>query len=246
MAPARGVTGRPAPGAERYRVLVASAVDGGAEEDAVLLVGGLAARGFMVGMSREQEEWEQGRRGVDVLLVDLACVTEEAWGPVVSASRAEGGRSPVVIALVRDVAEEARSMRAGCDDAVRLPWDVGVVALRIERAMGNRRRSWMAPLASPNTPVDARTHRARTFEASVAFSRKETQLLDVLLTRPGMAVSRRELLDSVWGEGYGGTPRVLDVRISDIRRKLGPQASLMIETVHGVGYRYAPRTHPLT
>jgi DNA-binding response OmpR family regulator len=81
----------------------------------------------------------------------------------------------------------------------------------------------------------------QTPNGTLTLSRREAALLGVMLETPGVVVSRQELLARVWGSDHRGTPRVLDVRIADMRKKLGAGARECIETVHGVGYRYVPR-----
>lgn len=72
---------------------------------------------------------------------------------------------------------------------------------------------------------------------AVTLPRKEFDLLRVLLENAGRALSRRELLDTVWGAGYVERNKTLDVHIRRLRRKLDPQSgSTHIRTVRGFGY----------
>ena len=68
---------------------------------------------------------------------------------------------------------------------------------------------------------------------------RELKLLKLFAENPGKVFSRDELLDRFWGVSYYGTTRTLDQRLMLLRKKLGSDA-VRIESVHGVGYRFAP------
>jgi DNA-binding response OmpR family regulator len=71
----------------------------------------------------------------------------------------------------------------------------------------------------------------------VGLSRLELGVIEFLYRRPGEAVSRSSLLTHVWEQSYDGGGNVVDVVVRSLRKKLGEQSSI-IETVHGVGYRF--------
>jgi len=72
------------------------------------------------------------------------------------------------------------------------------------------------------------------------LTRKEYDLLALLVSYAGMIVPRAEILMHVWGYGEGIRTRTLDVHIRHLRRKLGPYSGVYIETVFGVGHRFQP------
>jgi len=78
----------------------------------------------------------------------------------------------------------------------------------------------------------------------IVLSPREWALLSALMAKPGITQARSELLCAVWGPSYSGTPRVVDVRVGHLRRKLEVAAVRCIETVHGSGYRFAPMHRP--
>jgi DNA-binding response OmpR family regulator len=83
--------------------------------------------------------------------------------------------------------------------------------------------------------IDPATFTVRYLGREVRMTRKEFSLLSELASNWGRVLTREVLLDRVWGVGYYGDSRTLDVHIRRIRQKLG-DASL-IETVTGIGYR---------
>ncbi len=85
---------------------------------------------------------------------------------------------------------------------------------------------------------DPTAHVVTVAGEAVTLTNREFDLLGYLLEHPGVALSRRELLDGVWGPEWYGDDRTVDVHIVQLRKKLGP--AITIATVWGVGYRLEP------
>lgn len=85
--------------------------------------------------------------------------------------------------------------------------------------------------------IDLDGYRVYADGREIVLARKEYELLRTLLENAGRALSRRELLDLVWGAGYHDANKTLDVHIRRLRRKIDPQTrSSRIRTVRGLGY----------
>ena len=69
----------------------------------------------------------------------------------------------------------------------------------------------------------------------IEFTTKEFDLLRYLAERPGLALSRQQILDGVWGYDWFGDARTVDVHIAQVRKKVA--GHVRIDTVRGVGYR---------
>ena len=74
----------------------------------------------------------------------------------------------------------------------------------------------------------------------IKLTLREFDLLEYLMRKPGVVFSREALLQSVWGWDFDGGSRTVDVHVQTLRQKLGDHAGC-IETVRGVGYRFADR-----
>lgn len=145
---------------------------------------------------------------------------------------------PVIILTARkDTFDKVRGFELGGDDYMTKPfWPEELVA----RVMARLRR----PTLSRNTgrqigpifiDVDARTL-AVTGKGEVELTRVEFDILAELAKRPGMAISRRQLVERALPEEREGNERTLDVHVSRIRKKLG-DASGVLATVWGIGYK---------
>ena len=104
------------------------------------------------------------------------------------------------------------------------------------------------PYSDAHLTVDFQKQAATLDSQPMPLTRKEYDLLALLVSYAGVIVPRAELLMRVWGYSTEIRTRTLDVHIRHLRRKLGAYASVYIETVFGVGHRFqpygsAPRLH---
>ena len=92
--------------------------------------------------------------------------------------------------------------------------------------------------------VDFRSYEARTGDSPLEMTRREFQLLRVLASRPGVVITRSELLDQVWGANVYVEERTVDVHIRRLRKSLQTSTldySRLVQTVRGTGYRFSAR-----
>jgi len=87
--------------------------------------------------------------------------------------------------------------------------------------------------------IDTSTYRATVDGRPLNLTYKEFELLRFLASHPGQAFTRERLLQEVWGYGFYGGTRTVDVHVRRLRAKLGPAGEGLIETVRSVGYRAA-------
>ena len=116
----------------------------------------------------------------------------------------------------------------GHDDQPFLPFGKGLV-----NEVGQRFAHPVAEIA-PALPV-------RVGGVPVELTFKEFELLRLFLQHPGMAFTRDQLMEKVWGTDYCGETRTVDMHIRTLRQKLGSYGD-RIETVRGVGYRWEAQT----
>lgn len=96
-------------------------------------------------------------------------------------------------------------------------------------------------LRSGGLVVDLDAHTVTVDGARVALTYKEFELLRLFLSHPGMAFTRDQLFQEVWGMDFCGETRTVDMHIRTLRQKLGPYGR-RIETVRNVGYRMEATT----
>jgi DNA-binding response OmpR family regulator len=153
-------------------------------------------------------------------------------------SRPATAHLPVILLTARDdEVERVVGLELGADDYVTKPFSPRELVARVKAVL---RRTAAGParpsvLAAGEVEVDLGRREARVAGSVVPLATREFDLLAHLARHPGLALSRRQLLDGVWGEGWVGDERTVDVHVRQLRRKLGD--ALDLATVWGVGYR---------
>ncbi len=137
-------------------------------------------------------------------------------------------------------------LSVGADDYLTKPFSPRVLVARIRGLL--RRPRGQAASADPRAwragdlVVDPQTREVTVGGRGVALTRTEFDLLAALMERPRVVFTRGQLIEQVWGPGWFGDERLVDVHLGRVRRKLGDDSvpPRYIQTVRGVGYRMGP------
>jgi DNA-binding response OmpR family regulator len=153
---------------------------------------------------------------------------------------------PILILTARgQELDRVMGLEIGADDYLVKPFSFRELVARV-RAMLRRRQLDRGHLAPPDARLtvddlvlDVAARQVWQAGRLIELRHREFELLRVLMAHAGQAVSRATLLTQVWGEGWFGDPRTLDVHIRWLREKLedDPSAPQFIQTVRGFGYR---------
>jgi len=102
----------------------------------------------------------------------------------------------------------------------------------------------MTTYSDTHLEVEFEGRRVSLDEENVTLTRKEFDLLALLVQNAGEIVPRPLLLKQIWGYSMEIRTRTLDVHVRRLRKKLGPYADQYIETIFGIGYRFQPYRSP--
>lgn len=145
---------------------------------------------------------------------------------------------PVIFASAKGTEfDKIKGLDLGADDYLVKPFGMMEMVSRVKAVM--RRSSTPVSQAPVNGPIEIRLdqHKVFVYGKEVELTLKEFELLNLLLSHPGIVFTREQMLEQIWGFLYDGETRTVDVHIGTLRQKLG-EAGKQIETVRGVGYRY--------
>jgi two-component system response regulator RegX3 len=157
-------------------------------------------------------------------------------------------RSTVPIIMVTAKSTELDTvvgLEVGADDYVTKPYRMRELVARIRAALRRARPEEVAPTTSPEAievgPIrlDPARHEVTIRGEEVHLPLKEFELLEMLLTNAGRALTREQLIDRVWGPHYVGDTKTLDVHVKRLRARLeeDPSRPTLITTIRGLGYR---------
>ena len=145
---------------------------------------------------------------------------------------------PVVMATAKGAEyDKIQALDLGADYYLTKPFGVMELVSCVKAVL--RRCQMQAPahlLQSGGISVDLDAHTVTANGQRVELTFKEFELLRLFLSHPGMAFTRDQLMEKVWGVDYCGETRTVDMHIRTLRQKLGSCGS-MIQTVRNVGYR---------
>jgi two-component system phosphate regulon response regulator PhoB len=201
----------------------------------------LRRSGFEV---REALDARAGREALadqrpDLILIDWMLPDTSGLELTRSIKRDRHTRELPIILLTARAEEDDKviGLESGADDYVTKPFSPRELVARVHAVL--RRADGPRPDTEPLVVGDIEVHPARREVRAggtlVELTAREFDLLAHFAARQGLVLSRRQLLDAVWGPGWVGDERTVDVHVRQLRRKLGDR--LPLRTVWGVGYR---------
>lgn len=200
---------------------------------------GLREHGFVVDLAADGASGlEMGLDGAyDAIVLDVLLPRLDGLG-VLTALRARKVPAPVLMLSARGALEDrVRGLDSGADDYLPKPFDFSELLARL-RAITRR------PAAGPQTvlsvadlELDTSAREVRRGGRRIELTAREFALLEYLLRRKGVVVTRDMILQNVWDAEYEGGSNLIEVYINYLRRKLDHDVTTkLIHTVRGVGY----------
>jgi two-component system, OmpR family, response regulator RegX3 len=205
----------------------------------------LDREGFDASVATSAREAMPAARSSDPDLVLLDIGLPDGSGLDVCRELRRESETPVIMLTARgSEADRVAGLELGADDYVVKPFSAREVVARI-RAVLRRARTDRpdgdGPIAIGELNLDPARHEVRHAGEALELSRKEFELLRVLMEDAGSVITREALIEDVWDMNWFGSTKTLDVHISGLRRKLGddPKEPRYIHTVRGVGFRFS-------
>ncbi len=206
------------------------------DEDAIAepLVEGLGREGFEVEWAATGEAALEAPEP-DIVLLDLRL--PDVDGFEVCRRLRERSRVPIIVVSARgEEVDRVVGLELGADDYVVKPYSLRELVARMRAVL---RRLEPGPPGGPvrvdGLEVDSRARRATLDGRELALTPREFDLLALLASDPGAALSRAKIFEEVWETRWFGSPKTIDVHVAALRKKLGDPG--WIETVRGVGFR---------
>ncbi len=181
-------------------------------------------------------------RDYSLILLDLGLPDGDGLD-LVRLLRSEGRGVPILILTARDTPDSrVRGLDAGADDYVVKPFHMPELVARVKSIMRRSGRTVGQGLVRhENLWIDAEARKSGKDDEAIVLKPREFDLLLFLVRHPGRTWTRDQLLDRVWGAGFTGDARTVDLHVRRLRAKIEDDSSdpRFIETVWGVGYRMA-------
>jgi DNA-binding response OmpR family regulator len=179
----------------------------------------------------------------DLILLDI--MMPEMDGHELMRVHRQERQTPIIL-LTAKVEEEDRiiGLELGADDYVTKPFSPRELLARVRAVLrrGSQPADNSALLRTAGVSLDLERFLVEVEGERIDLTRSEFDLLAILMGSPGRAFSRLDLLDRLQGTSFEGSERTVDVHIKNLRAKIepNPRQPRYVETVYGVGYRFAP------
>lgn len=208
----------------------------------------LEAEGFQVAWVKDGLDavpaWERVRP--DLVVLDL--MLPGLSGTEVCRILRSRSDVPIIMLTAREAeVDRVVGLELGADDYVTKPFSTRELVARIKAIL---RRAPMAEHLDVDAPaeacgvrVDRVRHEVRVDGDEVELPPKEFELLAYLVENAGRVLTRGQLIDEIWGRDYVGDTKTLDVHVRRVRTRIehDPKEPVRLQTVRGVGYRFADR-----
>lgn len=182
----------------------------------------------------------------DLIILDILMPKMDGWA-VCREIRKFSVVPILMLTALGDEVDRVTGLELGADDYLTKPFSTKELVARI-KALLRRVQFDQHGIAHDvhemgMIRIDLRQRLAWRSGVELALRHKEFDLLVLLVSKPNIVVSRAEIFDRVWGTAWLGDTRTLDVHIRWLREKIedNPSNPRYLQTVRGIGYRYAPR-----
>jgi two-component system phosphate regulon response regulator PhoB len=182
---------------------------------------------------------------IDCLLLDIMLPGKDGLSICRQIREDEKSSLPIVMLTAKiDDQEIIEGLECGANDYITKPFSPKVLIARIKVAL--RRQSFETEptlqdsekiISIKNLKVYPERHEVSVHDQKVQLTFTEFAILSMLVRRPGWVFTRQQIIDTVRGNDYAVTQRMIDVQVFSLRKKLG-EAGTDIETVRGIGYRF--------
>ena len=181
----------------------------------------------------------------DLIILDILLPEMDGW-EVCKAVRQHSTVPILMLTALSDEVDRVLGLELGADDYLTKPFSTRELVARIKALL--RRVQMDAQHSRPSQTIhirdislDITTRQVMKNGTPLQLRYKEFELLSLLMLHAGQVITRAEIFDQVWGTDWLGDMRTLDVHIRWLREKLenDPSNPELIQTVRGVGYRFA-------
>lgn len=151
-------------------------------------------------------------------------------------------KTPILMMSIHNSSEDRITyLEAGADDCIAKPFSVSELIIRI-KTLTKRPYEIVEPLITvDDVTIDTNNLTVQKRGKHVYMTRKEFLILEQIAKKPGVVISRMDIMDHVWNKDFNPFSNTIETHIRNIRKKIGDKKNTRIETVPGRGYRLSTK-----
>jgi len=202
----------------------------------------LSAKGFDSDIVHNGEDalWYVREGSYAVIVLDLLLYKINGY-QVCQSMRDEGIKTPILILTAKSSEyDEIESLELGADDFLRKPFSIDVLIARLLALLRRGQQIELNHISAGPIQYDYESRSCQINNQEVKLTKREAQVLEVLLFAKGRVVSKQTLIHSVWGIDFDGDHNIIDVYIGYLRRKIAQahHGTISCESEPGQGTKF--------
>jgi DNA-binding response OmpR family regulator len=173
----------------------------------------------------------------DLIILDIMLPKKNGL-EICQKAREEKITTPIIILTAKDTEEDIVSgLNSGADDYMVKPFSFDILLARINAILRRPKEVLQTELKIKDLNLNPLSRRVYKKDKEIKLTLKEFSLLEYLMRHPNQVVNREQIISSLWDFAFDSFSNIVDVHITNLRKKIGDQNAKVIETIHGVGYR---------
>ncbi|MFC5219776.1 response regulator transcription factor [Streptomyces coerulescens] len=204
---------------------------------------GLEAEGFAVDVALDGVDglWMARENAYDAIVLDIMLPRLNGYR-VCRTLRGEANWTPILMLTAKEGEwDEIEGLDTGADDYLTKPVSYALLLARLRALLRREARERPTVLAVGDLRLDPAARTVTRSGRQVEVTARELAVLEFLMRRTGEAVSKRTILDHVWGDDFEGDPNIVEVYVRRLRNKIDrPFGRDSLRTARGHGYRLVP------
>jgi DNA-binding response OmpR family regulator len=211
------------------------------ENLANLIKDGLEAEGFAVDYVLDgeagQQRIEMNSDDYDLVILDLMLPKKDGM-QICKEVREKKITTPILMLTAKDGIEDIISgLNVGADDYLVKPFTFEVLLARIRAILRRPKTSLPIELRVQDIILNPSTKKVIRNNKEVRLTLKEFSLLEYLMRHPNQVMNREQIISNIWDFAFDSFSNVVDVHITNLRKKIGDKKGRILETVRGAGYK---------
>lgn len=211
------------------------------ENLAKLIKNGLEAEGFVADYVLDgetgQKRLELNKDDYDLALLDVM-LPKKTGTEVCKAIREKKIMIPIIMLTARDQNEDIiNNLNIGADDYLVKPFEFGVLLARVNAILRRPKTTLPSVYTMKDIVLNLTTREVFKKNRKIKLTLKEFSLLEYFIRHPNQVLNREQMIANLWDFAFDSFSNVVDVHITNLRKKLGDERGEILETVYGVGYK---------
>ncbi|MFP8896238.1 MULTISPECIES: response regulator transcription factor [Chryseobacterium] len=179
----------------------------------------------------------------DICLLDIMMPGMNGF-EVAQRIRSKNAEVPIIFISAKALKEDRiKGLKIGADDYLVKPFSIEELMLKIEVFLKRTKKSDTSPLQYKvgKYDFDPKNYTLKGAENNITLTQRESDLLLYFIRHKNLVVKRQEILKAIWGDDDYFMGRSLDVFISRLRKVLAAEQNILIENLHGIGFRFSEK-----